>query len=290
MEEFLRQLASGISTGGIYASLALALVIIFRSTGHVNFAQGEMATLSSFLALSFINVGFGYWIAFLLAVVISFVASAIIERVLIRPVRHGRDLYLVTMFIAILMICNGISGWIWGYDVKPYPSPFENVRFLSNTYISPHDIGAMTVTLIVMGLLFVFFQFTRWGLAMRASAENPNSSSLVGISVDRMAALGWGIAAAVGTIAGVMVAPSVYIDPNMMLGVLIYGFAGALLGGINNPWGAVAGGFIVGIVETLLGVYVIGTEIRMSVALVLIVAVLLVKPAGLFGTRAVVRY
>jgi branched-chain amino acid transport system permease protein len=289
MQELLHQLATGASSGGIYASLALALVMIYRSTGHMNFAQGEMAMLSTFIAWSLLDHGIPYWAAFALTIGISFLGGVIVERALIRPLAGQREMLLVTVFLGLFMICNSIAGWIWGYDTRPFASPFDSLTFLRNPYETPHDLGAMVVTLLVMAALFGFFQWTRAGLAMRGSTENPVSSRLVGIPVNRMSALGWGMAASIGAIAGMMVAPTVFLEPNMMASVLVYGFAGALLGGIDNPWGAVAGGYIVAILENLLGVYVIGTEMRMSVALVLIVGTLVVKPEGLFGRRTVVR-
>jgi branched-chain amino acid transport system permease protein len=289
MEEFLQQFATGISSGGIYASLALALVMIYRSTGHVNFAQGEMATFSTFIAWSLLEHGVPYWAAFALTAGVSFVGGIAVERVLIRPLAGRREMLLVTVFLGLFMICNSVAGWIWGYDTRPFASPFESLAFLRNPYETPHDLGAMLVTLLLMMGLFGFFQLTRAGLAMRASTENPVSSRLVGIGVDRMSALGWGLAATIGAIAGMMIAPTVFLEPNMMASVLVYGFAGALLGGIDNPWGAVAGGYLVAILENLLGVYVIGTEMRMSVALVLIVGTLVVKPEGLFGQRKFAR-
>jgi branched-chain amino acid transport system permease protein len=289
MQELLHQLATGVSSGGIYASLALALVMIYRSTGHVNFAQGEMAMFSTFIAWSLLNRGVPYWAAFCLTLGVSFLGGIAVERALIRPMAGRREMLLVTVFLGLFMICNSIAGWIWGYDTRPFESPFESLAFLRNPYETPHDLGAMLVTLLLMAALFGFFQLTRAGLAMRGSTENPLSSRLVGISVDRMSAVGWGMAAGIGAVAGMMVAPTVFLEPNMMASVLVYGFAGALLGGIDNPWGAVAGGYLVAILENLLGVYVIGTEMRMSVALVLIVGTLVVKPEGLFGQRKFAR-
>jgi branched-chain amino acid transport system permease protein len=289
MQELLHQLATGVSSGGIYASLALALVMIYRSTGHVNFAQGEMAMLSSFIAWTLLDQGVSYWLTFFITVGVSFFSGALIERTLIRPLAHNREMLLVTVYLGLFMICNSLAGWIWGYDTRAFASPFDGLSFLNNPYETPHDLGAMAVTLALMAALFVFFQFTSTGLAMRASTENPVSSRLVGISVGRMSGLGWGLAAAIGAAAGMMVAPTVFLEPNMMASVLVYGFAAALLGGIDNPWGAVAGGYIVAILENLLGVYVIGNEMRMSVALVLIIGVLVVKPEGLFGRRNVAR-
>ncbi len=195
----------------------------------------------------------------------------------------------IVVFIGLLVIFNSVAGWIYTYTIKPFPSPFPAKTAFDNPYVSSHELGAIGVTLALLALLYVFFRFTPLGLAMRAAAQNPVSSRLVGIRVGWMLALGWGLAAAIGAVAGMMIAPVVYLDPNMMSGVMLYAFAGALLGGIDNPWGAVIGGFIVGVVENLAGAYVIGTELKLTVALVLIVGVLLFKPSGLFGRVLVTR-
>ena len=289
MEAFLHQVLSGLATGGIYASLALALVMIYQSTHHINFAQGEMAMFSTYLAWALINGGVPYGWAFLLTVAISFVANMVIERVVIRPVENAPVLSIITVFVALLVIFNSVAGWIFTYTIKTFPSPFPERALFGNKYISSHELGAIGVTLVVLVLLYVFFRFTSLGLAMRAAAQNPVSSRLVGIRVGWMLALGWGLAAAVGSVAGMLVAPIVYLEPNMMSGVLLYAFAGALVGGVDNPFGAVLGGFVVGVLENLVGAYVIGTELKLTVALVLIVGVLLVKPTGLFGKVFVTR-
>ncbi|MBI1395227.1 MAG: branched-chain amino acid ABC transporter permease [Betaproteobacteria bacterium] len=288
MDAFLHQVLSGLATGGIYAALALALVMIYQSTHHINFAQGEMAMFSTYIAWSFIDAGFPYWVAFVLTVLASLLIGIVIERVVIRPVEHAPVLSVVIVFIALLVILNSTAGWIFSYTIKTFPSPFD-WRGLQNSYLSPHEIGSIGVTLMVLLVLYGFFRFTSLGLAMRAAAQNPVSSRLVGIRVGWMLALGWGLAAAIGAIAGMMIAPVIYLDPNMMSGVMLYAFAAALLGGIDNPFGAVLGGFIVGVVENIAGAYIVGTELKLSVALVLIVGVLLFRPSGLFGRRYVVR-
>jgi branched-chain amino acid transport system permease protein len=248
-----------------------------------------MAMFSTYIAWSLLNAGLGYWPAFVLTVGFAFVMGALIERVVIRPVENGPVLGVVVVFVALLVILNSIAGWIFSYTIKSFPSPFPSEPLFGIRYMSAHEIGAIAVTLVVLALLFAFFRFTRLGLAMRAAAQNPESSRLVGIRVGRMLALGWGLAAAIGAIAGMMVAPIVYLDPNMMSGILLYAFAAALLGGIDNPAGAVAGGFIVGVLENLLGAFVIGNELKLAVALVLIIAVLLLRPAGIFGNPRVSR-
>jgi branched-chain amino acid transport system permease protein len=288
MDAFLHQLLSGLATGGIYASMALALVMIYQSTHHINFAQGEMAMFSTYLAWTLVDAGMSYWIAFVATLAISFVAGVVIERIIVRPVEHAPVLSVVIVFIALLVILNSVAGWVYSYTIKSFPSPFTWTG-LKNPYLSPHEIGTIGVTLAVLVALYLFFRFTSLGLAMRAAAQNPVSSRLAGIRVGWMLALGWGLAAAIGAIAGMMIAPVVYLDPNMMGGVMLYAFAAALLGGIDNPFGAVIGGFVVGVVENLAGAYLVGTELKLTVALVLIVGVLLFRPSGLFGRRYVVR-
>jgi branched-chain amino acid transport system permease protein len=289
MDALLHQILAGLATGGIYASLALALVMIYQATHLVNFAQGEMAMFTTYIAWTLISAGLPYWPAFLITVLAGFVIGVVVERVVIRPVENAPVLAVVVVFIALLVILNSVTGWIYSYTIKSFPSPFPQEPLLGLRHMSPHELGAIGVTLVVLVLLYVFFRFTPLGLAMRAAAQNPASARLVGIRVGWMLALGWGLAAAVGAVAGMMVAPIVYLDPNMMGGILLYAFAAALVGGIDNPWGAVFGGFLVGVLENVLGAFVIGNELKLSVALVLIVGVLLVRPSGFFGTVHVTR-
>jgi branched-chain amino acid transport system permease protein len=289
MDAVLHQVLAGLATGGIYASLALALVMIYQATHLVNFAQGEMAMFTTYIAWSLIQAGTPYWAAFFLTVLVAFLFGALIERLVIRPVQHAPVLAVVVVFIGLLVIFHSLAGWIFTYTIQPFPSPFPAEPPFGIRHMSAHELGAIGVTLAVLAALYAFFRFTPLGLAMRAAAQNPESSRLVGIRVGWMLALGWGLAAAIGAVAGMMIAPVVYLDPNMMGGILLYAFAAALLGGIDNPWGAVIGGFLVGVLENLLGAFVIGTELKLSVALVLIVVVLLVRPSGLFGRVHVTR-
>jgi branched-chain amino acid transport system permease protein len=290
MDAFLNQVFAGLATGGIYASVALALVMIYQATHLVNFAQGEISMFSTYIAWTMIDAGMPYWAAFFLTVAIAFTLGVLIERIIVRPVEQAPVLSVVVVFIGLLVIFNSLAGWIYTYTIKVFPSPFpkEPVHFGGHSF-SSHELGAVGVTLAVLALLYAFFRYTPLGLAMRAAAQNPESSRLVGIRVGWMLALGWGLAAAIGAIAGMMVAPTVYLDPNMMAGILLYAFAAALVGGVDSPGGAVLGGFIVGVLENLLGAYVIGNELKLSVALVLIIGVLVIRPSGLFGKVHVSR-
>jgi len=288
MDLFVQQVLAGLAVGGIYASLALALVMIYQATELVNFAQGEMAMFSTYIAWQLVQSGVPFWVAFFLTIVISLIGGVAIERLIIRPARNAPVLAIVIIFIGLLVILNSMAGWIWTYTNQIFPSPFPDRPYLG---VNVQELGAIGVTLVVLALVFAFFRYTTLGLAMRAAAQNPTSSRLVGIRVGWMLALGWGLAAAIGGVAGIMVAPKLQLDPNMMGGVLLYAFAGALVGGISSPGGAVLGGFAVGVIENLVGTYVpvVGSQLKLAVALILIVGVLTVRPAGIFGRSVVHR-
>ncbi len=289
MEALLYQVFSGLANGIIYGSVALALVMIYQATHHINFAQGEMATFSTFIAWALMQAGWSYWAAFFFTVAVSFAGGLIVQRVVLRPIERAPVLTNVIVFIGLLLIFNALSGMLFDHTIKSFDSPFPKDSFLATKYFSAHQFGSAGVLLVVLLALFAFFKYTSVGLAMRAAAQNPDSAKLVGIRVSWMLGLGWGLAAAIGAVAGMMVAPIVFLDPNMMAGILLYGFAGALLGGIDNPLGAVIGGLVVGVLENLLGAYVIGTELKLTVALVLIVGTLTLRPDGLFGKKVVTR-
>jgi branched-chain amino acid transport system permease protein len=288
MELLLHQIFAGLSTGGIYALMALAIVMIYQAVEHLNFAQGEMAMFSTFVAWQVLQWGLPYWPTFLLTVVISLIGGILIERVVFKPLKNAPVLSHIVVFIALFAILNSGAGYLWDYTVKSFPTPFGTKPLFGSSLISTHDAGMIAVTVAILLLLFVFFRYTRIGLAMRATAANPESARLVGIRVGWMIALGWGMAAAIGAVAGMMIAPVVFLEPNMMLSILLYGFAAAVVGGLNSPLGAVIGGFAVGVVENLAGTFIpyVGRELKLTIALALIVAVLTVRPRGLFG-RAV---
>jgi len=300
MEQLIQQVASGLANGAIYACLALALVMIFVSTDHINFAQGELAMFSAFMCWQLLELAVPFWIALPAVVLVSFVLGVIIERVILRPLHDAPVLSIIVVFIGLLTIFHSMAGGIWGHTIKAFPSPFPKIAFPGSAYFGPHQVGMIFVTMLLLVGLFAFFRLTPLGLAMRAAAQNPVSARLAGIRVDWMLALGWGLAAAIGAVAGTLVAPVVYLEPNMMGGILLYAFAGALLGGISNPGGAVLGGFIVGVLENLVafvgnliekvtGIYIIGNGEKLSVALIIVITVLTLKPSGLFGDVSVKR-
>jgi branched-chain amino acid transport system permease protein len=290
--EFWQQVVSGLASGGIYASLALALVIVYRSSGVINFAQGEMATFATFLAWTFIDHGISFWPAFVLTLAIAFAGGVALEGVVIRPVEGRPVLSVVILTIGLLILINGVTQWIWGGAVRKFPSPFSTRPVhVGGAAFSIQDLGIVGVCLAAVAVLTLFFRFTKLGLGLRAAAVNPEESRLVGVRVGWMLALGWGLAAALGAVSGMMVAPVVFLDPNMMQGVLLYAFAAALLGGLASPVGAVVGGLALGVILNLLGTYVstFSGQMRLVGGLAVILVVLLVRPTGLFGRTAVRR-
>jgi branched-chain amino acid transport system permease protein len=296
--DFLQQIVSGLASGGIYALLALALVIIHRSTGVINFAQGEMATLATYLAWALITEhGWRYWPAFVGTLALSFVGGVAIHRVVIRPVERGNVLRIVIVTIGLLVAINGFVIWKWGGEPKQLQSPFGTDTYdIGGVIVSAQDVGTIAVAIGIVVLLWVLFQYTKVGLALRAAAVNPEEARLVGVRVSWMLALGWGLAALLGAVAGMLTAPTVGLDPNMMAAVLIYAFAAAVLGGIDSPLGAVIGGLTVGVLLNLLGylsqydaVSWFTEELRLPAALLIILVVLVVRPQGIFGKPEVKR-
>jgi branched-chain amino acid transport system permease protein len=284
---FLQQVVSGLASGGIYAALALALVLIHRATGVINFAQGEMAMFTTYIAWTLTaNHGWSYWPAFIATLVFAFLLGVGIQRVVIAPVSNASVLTIVIMTIGLVLTFNGLASLIWSAEIRAFPSAFPNETWqIGGVSISQQDVGTFAIVIVLVALLWAFFQFTKVGLALRASALNPDASRLVGVRVGWMLAIGWGLAAMLGAVAGMLAAPTVFLDPNMMQAILIYAFAAAVLGGIDSPFGAVAGGLLLGVGLNLVGAYIdfVGADLRLPVALLIILIVLLVRPAGLFG-------
>ena len=292
MERFVQVLIDGLATGSLYGALALAVVLIYRSTGIVNFAQGEMAMFSTFIAWGLLQAGLPLLVALLGTLALSFVAGMVIERVIIRPVEGGEVLTLVIVTLGLFILVNSAAGWIYGFNTRSFPSLFGDERLdIAGVAIPVESLGIVAVLIAVVGILFVVFQRTKVGLAMRAVAMNPESSRLVGVSVGRTLMIGWGVAALVGALAGALIAARLFLDVNFMGGVLIYSFAAATLGGFDSPLGAVLGGWIIGIAEGLAGTYVdfIGSDLKILVPLIAILVVLLVRPTGMFGSAEVAR-
>jgi branched-chain amino acid transport system permease protein len=292
VERFIETLIDGIATGSIYGALALALVLIYRSTGIVNFAQGEMAMFSTFIAWGLVQADVPVGLAVLITLVLSLIGGMVIERVLIRPVEGGQELTLVVVTLGLFILINGLARWIWGSTNRGFPSMFpDSTLSVGGIEASVESLGLVAVLLGVAGVLWLIFQRTGLGLAMRAAAVAPAASRLVGIPVGRMLMIGWGLAAVCGALAGVLVAPRLFLDAGLMGPVIIYSFAAATLGGFDSPFGAIVGGWIIGVAEALAGGYVefIGQDLKILVPLAVILTVLLVRPHGLFGSPEVAR-
>jgi branched-chain amino acid transport system permease protein len=286
VQEFLQQVLSGLASGGIFASLALALVLIYNAMGLVNFAQGEMAMFATFIALALIDHGVNYWVALPLTLALAFAGGVVIQRIVIRPVERAPVLTLVIVTLGLATLVNGMAGFLFGYVPRSFPSPFSarTVNILG-ALASYQDVGVIAVSGVVLVLIYLLLQRTTLGLALRAASHHPEASRLLGIRVSWMLALGWGLASAVGAVSGIMAAPILLLQPNMMQTVIIYAFAAAVLGGIESPLGAVVGGLIVGVTVNLAGAYVpgVGGDLQLAVAFAIIIAVLVLKPNGLFG-------
>src|SRR3984893_16529911 len=286
MKEFLEQVIAGIAAGGIYASLALALVLIYRAMGLINFAQGEFAMFTAFICWSLLEgAHVPYALAVAISVVAAFVGGLAIERLIVRPFEHGSPLVIVIVTLALFEIVNSVAGFVWGYTPRSFPSPFPAKPVeIGGILISVQDAAIIGTSVLTLGLLYLLFNRTKLGLAMRAAALYPEVSESLGVRTGLMLGLGWGLASAVGAVSGILVAPKILLEPNMMQGVLIYAFAAAVLGGIDSPVGAVVGGLTLGVLLALIGAYLPAlADLRLALSLLLIVLLLVVRPSGLFG-------
>jgi branched-chain amino acid transport system permease protein len=313
VELFLQQVLTGLATGAVYGLVALAIVLIYRSTDVINFAQGQMAMFTTFFAWMLWSGAFlgrdihplQYWLAFFLTLAFALIMGAALERIVVRPVEGRPILTVVIVSLGLFSVFSGLAGYFWGGQPKGFPKPPEvhvaGIKFFGSgsldigpAVISYHDLTIMVVAVGIMLALYAFFQYTPIGLGMRATAQNPVASRLMGIRVGNMLSLGWALSAAVGAVGGMLIAPIVLLQPPMMLGVLLYAFAAAVLGGMDSPPGAVVGGLILGVTENLVGTYTdakyihvdwFGPDMKLTAALLVIVLVLMVRPTGLFGRK-----
>jgi branched-chain amino acid transport system permease protein len=289
---FAQQTVAGLAQGAIFGSLALALVLIYRATEVINFAQGEMAMATTYFAYQLLAWGLSYWEAFFATLALAFALGVVVQLVVVRPVQHKSVIAVVIVTVGLFILIDGLVTWKWGADLKFMPAPFGNrVYHVHGVSFSRQDIGTLAVTIATVIILWLLFQFTKVGLGMRAAALRPDAARLVGVRVDRMLAVGWGLAAVLGAIAGLMTEPSQYVlQPTLMQPILLYAFAAAVLGGLESPAGAVVGGLALGVFLNLVGQYVhfVTSELRLPFAFAVLLTVLLVKPTGLFG-RARVR-
>ena len=288
---FAQQTVAGLAQGAVYGSLALALVLIYRATEVINFAQGELGMASVYIAYQLIQWGLPYWAAFFITLAVSFMLGVAIQVTVIRRVQHKSVIAVVIVTVGLFILIDGLVNWKWGGAVRFMPDPFGNrIYHLGSVAVARQDLGTIVLSIVSAAILWLLFQFTKLGLGMRAAALRPAAAALAGVRVDRMLAIGWGLAAVLGAVAGLMAEPAqFYLQPTLMQGVLLYAFAAAVLGGLESPAGAVIGGLALGVFLNLVGQYVhfITSEVRLPFAFAVLLSVLLVRPSGLFGRRAV---
>ena len=287
MRTFLILTVDGVTNGFVYAIVALALVMIWRATRVINYAQGAMGMFTTYIALFAITHGVTYWLAFVIALGGGFLLGAGIERVVVRPVESRPALNIVILTLGLLIFVEALAPMLFGGQVQSFPAPFSRVDLSIGTtqlYISPFDIFVVGAVLLTMVALLLFFQRTTIGLRMRAAAFGPEIARLLGVSVGRMLTLGWGLAALLGALAGMLIAPAIFLYPNNMDEILVFGFVGAILGGLDSPAGAVVGALLVGLGLSYVGGYA-GSDLETIGALVILIAVLMVRPQGLFAAR-----
>jgi branched-chain amino acid transport system permease protein len=291
VQQFINITLSGLVEGMIYAAFALALVLIWRSTRIVNFAQGSMAAATTFVALALIDAGQSYWVAFIVALIAGFVLGAIVERVIIRPVEGGPELNAVIVALGLFVALQALIAVIFGSSFQSFPTPFGVRGFEvgdTTIAITPTSLYIIGSVLIVMALLVALFRFTRVGLAMRASAFSQEVSRLLGVRVGRMLTLGWALAAVVGSLAGLLIAGGEFVYPAYMDSLIVFGFVAAVLGGLDSPVGAIVGGLLLGLALSYVSGYINSALVNVA-ALVILMIVLLVKPGGLFASSVARR-
>lgn len=292
MDTFIQLFVDGLSTGSIYGALALAIVLVNQATGMINFAQGGMAVLSGYIALSLLDIGVPLILALLGSMIASFVIGALVERVLIRRFEGGDPDTAIVVTIGLLTLVTGLSAWIWTYNNHQFPSLFPGSSVdVFGAHVSVRSLGTFGVIVVIMVALQLLFSTTKLGLALRAVSMNPNSSAYSGLPVGRLLMVGWGLAAALGAVAGVLVAPQLSLTPGMMDNALVYALAAVIIGGITSPVGAVVAAWLIGVLENLAAVYLpfIGHDLKVIVPFALVIVIILVRPQGLFGRKVVVR-
>jgi len=277
-------LVSGIAVG-------LALVLIHKATDVVNFAQGEMSMFSTFIALAMLqHLDLPLWVVFGLAFPIGALFGALIETLFIRPMAGAPSVNLLIVAIGLFIVFNNLAGWIWGFDPYKFPSLFSHDPIVfAGARMSPNTIGVIAIAFALMGGLYLFFEKTREGTAMRAASQSPEAARLMGINVRRVSTMAWGLAGGIGMISGMLIAPLIFLDNGVMVWVLLKAFAGAIMGGFNSLPGAIVGGLFIGVAEVLFSAYV-STAFKDSFAFLIIIAVLMFRPTGLFtriGTQKV---
>jgi branched-chain amino acid transport system permease protein len=286
MTRFIDLTLNGISTGAVYAVVALALVLTWRATRIVNFAQGGMLMITTFIASSVISTSGSYWLGFAVALVCGLVLGAVVERALMRRVESGPPLNAVIVALGLLILLQALAGMIWGNTPRSFPPAFSIRGYdVGGTHVlfAPNDTFTVLVVIGVAAGLAALFRGTTIGLKMRAAAFQPEVARMLGVRVGRMFTLGWALAALVGSLAGLLVAPAVFVGPNQFDPILIFGFTAAVLGGLDSPVGAVVGGVALGLVLSYVSGYE-GASLVTLAALVILIAVLMIRPGGLFSS------
>lgn len=292
MDFFVQLVIEGFATGSIYGALALAIVLVNRATGLINFAQGAMATLATFVAFGLTEAGVPLIAAMLVSFVFAFFFGAVVERWVVRKFEGGDPDTAIVVTIGLLILTTGISAFFFGYEPQQFPSLFpDGTLDLGGIFLSWRSVGTIIVLIVVMFALQMLFNLTKIGLAMRAVADNPQSSALSGLPVSKLLMLGWGLAAALGAVAGVLVAPQLFISPSMLDHVLTYALIAVIVGGVDSPLGAVVAAWIIGVAENLAGAYLefIGDDLKIIIPFLIVMVVMIFRPQGLFGRKVVVR-
>ncbi len=286
---FLQLMVSGLSIGSLYALIALAMVIIYKTSEVPNFSQGEMAMLSTFVAYTLLDsYGKSFAVSFIGALVFAAALGAFMEFIFLRRAKDPNVLSLILITLGFQMILYGLASWKWGADQRDLPFPVSDfdIIHMGSAVVSYLNIATLIITLILMALLFLFFRYTKMGVAMKATQQNTMAARINGIRTNRILSITWGLSSMIGAIAGMLLAPVATLDPNLMLDPLLKGFAAAVLGGMTSLVGAALGGYILGIIENLFGGY-ISLEFKSVVAFMVIVLVLCFKPSGLFAKHYV---
>ena len=284
----LQTTLSGLATGAIYALLALSVVLVYQTSRQINLAQGEIAMLTTFMAWQLLQWGLPYWLTFAAIIVVAFFIGAGLRQFLIAPLVAHPPRFQLGAMAGLFLLFNSVAGFVWGQDRKAFPSPFGIDSAFGSTPISGHRAGMIAAAVLLMLALYFFFARTRTGLWLRGAADNSVSARMVGIRVERGQIIAWGLAAVLGAVAGMLIAPVVLLDPQMMLIVFPYAVAAAVFGGLGNPIGAVVAGLAIGVIEALSTAYlpVVGRELKLAIALAVIFLVLIFRPQGLFGDRS----
>ena len=280
-----QQIISGLATGSLYALTAIAVVVVFRNTRTINVAQGDLSMIAAFIAVLLLKGGTNYYLAVALTVACTVLIGVLIERGVMRPIADSDWLTLFTATLGVYYIMHGIAGWIWGRDTKAFPVTFDPTPVhIFGTVISEGHLINMAWAASIGIVLFVFFKFTKQGIAMRAVTDDPETAKLMGIPVRFIVLLTWGMAGFLGAFAGILIAPILYVSPQMMDEVLIKGYVAAVFGGLYSIPGAVVGALMIGVAENLAGGY-LGSHYKTATAFVMIVALLALRPQGLFGIQ-----